>query len=131
MPAFTGYDYLVYANLSAGAITVPTFGVNGANQQLENQGYAANPQFGGAGPTLMPTIGSGGVYATLVPVGTNSLSLITGNGGGAVALTGLSNSGGSTQALYLAVPEPSTFVLGWLGGMALFAAWRKRPRAKA
>ena len=126
LPAFTGYDYLVYANLSAGAVTVPGLGVNGVLQQLENQGYAANPQFGGAGPTALPTIASGSVYATLVPVGTNGLSAIAGNGAGALASAGLTNSGGSTQALYLAVPEPSTFVLGWLGGMALFAVWRKR-----
>ncbi len=37
LPAFTGYDYLLYANLSGGAITVPTLGVNGANQQLETK----------------------------------------------------------------------------------------------
>ncbi len=137
--SFAGYDLLVMLNLTANAIGSPSMGLDGVNQSLITQGFALNPTFGGSGPVVAGSLGGGVAYATLVPAGADPAQLSADFGAGVVTATSvfgpLANSGtngitgGSNQVLYLAVPEPSTFVLAWLGSAVAFMVYRRRRRA--
>ncbi len=131
--SFTGYDMLVMLNLSTGVLSSPEFGLNGADTALQLQGYTRNTAVGGTGgPVTLSSLLAGASYATLVPSGTtNNASLTADFGAGPVTVTAanLFGGGGSPQVLYLTVPEPSTFVLAWLGTAVVFAIYRRRRRA--
>jgi hypothetical protein len=132
---FTGYDFLVALNLSTGAISNPMLGVDGATVlALQQLGYTRDTTVGGTGATatgLLPNQ----AWATLIPTGNAGFATITADFGSgpqtATTLLGpltLGTNSTSNQVLYLAVPEPSTFVL--IGSGALFAltALRRRRR---
>ncbi|MEX2169823.1 MAG: hypothetical protein WD851_10975 [Pirellulales bacterium] len=66
-------DLLLLVNLTDSPLTGPMLGVGAAGSDFEaplfEQGFARNPQFGGAGPTTLGALPAGGVYATLVDNG--------------------------------------------------------------
>ena len=71
--AFTGYDMLLFLNLSDHALLDPELGIvpTGAGAQFEHalltEGYLNDPTFGGGGPLTLGSLGVGDVFATLVP----------------------------------------------------------------
>ena len=64
-------DLLLLVNLTDSPLPGPMLGVgeslSGFDRALLEQGFARNPQFGGAGPVELTELPAGGVYATLVP----------------------------------------------------------------
>jgi hypothetical protein len=67
---FTGYDLLLYVNLSAEAIAAPQMGVGGITGQLLQGGWATESLYNASqvgGPTALSSLPAGAVYATLIP----------------------------------------------------------------
>ena len=122
--AYSGYDALLYINLSGNSFSNPEFGIAGALQQLLSGGWATSPTFGGSGPTAIGSIAGGTVYATLIPTATTLLPSIQ-LGSFSASGVALSSDG---QALYV-VPEPSTVAMALMGAFGLLLALRRRKSA--
>ena len=69
---YVGYDVVVYLSLDA-TLDAPRLGIDldgvdtGFEAPLRMGGFANDPDFGGAGPVAIATLGPDQVYATLVP----------------------------------------------------------------
>ena len=125
-PAFTGYDALLFINLSGNQLDTPQFGTDGALQQLLNRGWANNPAFGGAGAQAGSALASGAVYGTLIPAGSGTVPSVTVTSDTSqltFSASGTSISDG--QALYV-VPEPSTWLMLAAGVFLLPVLARRR-----
>jgi hypothetical protein len=131
---FTGYDFLVALNLSTGQITNPMLGVDGATLlALQQLGYTRDTSVGGVGGPAATNLAQNQAWATLIPTSNAGGATLAGDFGSgslsaiALALT-LGTGNASNQVLYLAVPEPSTFVLIGLGAIFALSATRSRRR---
>jgi autotransporter-associated beta strand protein len=84
---FSGYDMLLYVNLTGQPIENPALSVGNdkALQQLEVGGYLLNPLLGGTGLQTLSQLGAYQVYATLVPAGTDVVNAGWQQGSGQVA----------------------------------------------
>jgi MYXO-CTERM domain-containing protein len=126
-PAFTGYDALLFINLTGNAFNSPEFTLGGTLENLQNRGFANNPAFGGSGPVLVGSLNGDAVYATLVPTGTDanpSIQVTSSTSGFTFNASGAAIDNG--QALYVA-PEPSSVAMALFGAFGLaLAAWRRR-----
>jgi hypothetical protein len=71
--SYSGYDLLLYLNLSGQSLDSPLLGVSGTSP-LVQQGVANDPTFGGSGPQVLGQFGAYDVYGTLVPANTTSVS---------------------------------------------------------
>lgn len=122
-PAFTGFDALLFINLTANPFSTPEMTLGGALQQLLDRGYVNNPVFGGSGPVLVGSLAGNAVYATLVPAGsTANPSVQITSGGNDFSASGTSIANG--QALYV-VPEPGTLLM-LAAGVFLLPVLRRR-----
>ncbi|MGE0757009.1 MAG: matrixin family metalloprotease, partial [Pirellulaceae bacterium] len=65
--SFTGYDLVLFADLTGSGIREPKLGVGGGLVPLRRGGFANDPLFGGSGDQTLSELGSYQVYATLVP----------------------------------------------------------------
>jgi hypothetical protein len=127
-PAFSGFDALLFINLSGNAFNSPMFGTDGALQSLLARGFTNNPAFGGGGAQLVGSLGSNAVYGTLIPAAAGTLPAMTvtsSTSGLTFAATGAALASG--QALYV-VPEPATWLL-LAAGVFLLPVLARRRRA--
>jgi hypothetical protein len=113
--AYNGYDLLLLVNLGATPLASPGLGVSSgiSTTALLTGGYANDPDFGGAGPQPLAQLGVGQVYATLVPVGTTSVtaSFVSGSRNFTAQLAGLAAGKPvyiSSHRSLTSIPENST-----------------------
>jgi hypothetical protein len=130
---FKGYDMLLYVNLTNHALVNPRLGLDPSGSDetflkpLLEGGLTHNPIFGGSGsPVVMHSLGAFGVYATLVPEGSNFFN--AGFGGHSVG--GFDLSHGAAARIFLdshvnAIPEPSTYAM-LLAGLGLLGFMVRR-----
>jgi hypothetical protein len=126
-PAFSGYDALLYINLSGSSISNPEMAIDAALQQLIQRGWANNTNFGGGGAVSLGSLAGGAVYGTLVPTGSTANAAIQLTLPGGTFSANASALATDGQALY-AVPEPSTVALSLMGGFGLLLAALRRRR---
>ena len=99
---FTGFDALLYINLSSNAIGYPSLilGATSAPVALAQQGYARSTTFGGSGPSNLVTLGAYQIFMTLIPAGVTNAAFSgrSDTGPGTLAISSLTNG----AARYLA-----------------------------
>lgn len=135
--AFTGYDALLFVNLTGEALSDAALGIvesgpdNGFLEALLSGGFTTDPLFGGNGPTDLGMLDFDGVYETLLPAG-EAMFNFSADG---VTETGLSLDDGqfafldSSQAT-ATVPEPAsvtTLLVAMAGLAGLRARGQRRP----
>jgi hypothetical protein len=122
---YVGQDLVMLVNLTGTAQASPELGFasigSGFRTPLLQQGFALNPEFGGAGPAPLTSLPAGGVFATLVPVESQlSVNARVGSAG----LKGLSLPQlGSAQVIYLA-PIPGDYNVDGVVDAADYTVWR-------
>lgn len=130
---FTGFDMLLMLNLSDQTLYDPMLGVDPLESDpifrvdLLQGGYAANPLFGGTGPSSLDSLDAFDVYATLIP---ETGTLFNGSVRG---VTPISTHLSDGEFAFLtgsppAIPEPATLTLSaWgLAALAITRRWRKK-----
>jgi len=126
---YLGSDMLVFLNLRDEAIAWPRLGIDldGADDAflpfLRQGGFVADPDFGGAGPRLLDTLGPREAYGTLIPSLTRPLVNASFAGVPSASAT-LARAG---DAFYV-VPEPGLVVMMGVGACGLAAMGRGRGR---
>ena len=87
---YTGYDMLLYVNLTDYALSTPTLGVGEAATGLLTAGISTNTTFGGSGGAqTMTVLGAHQIWATLIPESATTVS--AGIGGISGTSSSLSN----------------------------------------
>jgi hypothetical protein len=132
---FTGYDMLLFINMSSSALASPMLGIDPAgldptfSSSLLLGGVANDVQFGGSGARVMSSLGGYAIYATLIPEGGTIFNI--GYDGLTAGGIDLSKNNGrmfvDALGATLPVPEPTSwtmFVVG-LSAMALMARRRR------
>jgi hypothetical protein len=131
---FTGFDMLLMLSMSDQPLYDPMLGIDPLESDpaftvdLLQGGWAANPLFGGTGPSPLGSLGPFGIYATLVPEGGTLFNAYV--GGASPVSAHLSNG----EFVFLTgspapIPEPATLALSLCGLATLVSTrrwWRKK-----
>lgn len=101
---FTGYDAVFLINTSGGSLSSPQLGAGTAGylQDLLQEGYLNEPNFGGSGAQTLASLAANGVFMTLVPSGTSPFNASFVEGGTTYSASGVSLANGSVY--YLSTP---------------------------
>lgn len=125
---FSGYDMLLYVNLSARALSNPSLGIDPQGNAsdwlvpLSQGGLAHDPVFGGdASPSLLDVLGGHRIYATLIP--RNGTIFNVGFNG--LRYAGLHLNGDGAR-VFLPVPEPEKWTMLVLGILLVAGCGHRR-----
>jgi hypothetical protein len=132
---FTGFDNLLFVNLTGSALSVPELGISETGPDgcllnpLMTGGFATDPLFGGDGPADLGSLAGFDVWDTLIP-DSGTLFNFAGDG---YSLTNVALEDGDaaylvpTQGGPSTVPEPTTLGLVLAGLLGLGVIRRRRP----
>jgi len=117
-----GFDMLLYANLSDEPLEFPAVGVGGPGMlaSLVAGGFARSAEFGGEGYEFIDTLDARGIYAMLVPEGTNHFSMY------ADECEFTSRETLATGETMYMVPEPATLSLLAFGALVMVRRRRRK-----
>ncbi|MEP9378774.1 PKD domain-containing protein [Aquabacter sp. CN5-332] len=116
---YTGYDMLLYVNLTGFALADPSLGVGEAAQALMTGGYSAQQIFGGNGTgSVMSLLASHAVWATLIPESATTVSASIGGIGGSLSNVTIVDG----QVLYLRADAPAAPAQNPISGLTAIAA---------